>query len=504
MRSIQSIAGVVVLFGMCAYTQAQFDSSVWPGYRGTGTKRASVTANGPAVNLAFELSDFANMSPGGFTVASNGDIYFKSYKVAGSAVYRLNPVDGSVLAQSVDLGGGPGNYGGVAVGVDAVYTCVYGGGTTTAIVKLDKNSLAVLATWTNPLFGGLRGTPLISDKVNTAGNHNLFISDRNNKEIYAIDSVTGVIQWSYDPIYDVVFGQMGPMWVLPDGRQAFAYFGNGDLGPGAALADNGDGTFEVLWDAVGPENFNWFGSGTLSSDGKRIYVTTFNDGDTSSLWAISTADGSIVWDVPGLRGTPQELNFFSRPASVGNEVYAVGAFGVVVSITDNGTFYTKNWEFREGAAEFTAGTVVETPAGDRYIYAVAQDPARLVVLKDDGASFTKMLDTDLGGSMRWTFFGSNSAAIDADGSVWVSGGRFDDPIAGDIYKFSVGSACPCACAFDTTTGVGVCDIFDFLAFQNSFVTGEPCACDIDTSTGPAICDIFDFLAFQNQFVGGCP
>ena len=52
-----------------------------------------------------------------------------------------------------------------------------------------------------------------------------------------------------------------------------------------------------------------------------------------------------------------------------------------------------------------------------------------------------------------------------------------------------------------TTGLGVLDIFDFLCFQNSFVSGEPYACECDPD--PA-CDIFDFLCFQNAFVAGCP
>ena len=57
---------------------------------------------------------------------------------------------------------------------------------------------------------------------------------------------------------------------------------------------------------------------------------------------------------------------------------------------------------------------------------------------------------------------------------------------------------------DTSTGVGVLDILDFLCFQDSFVSSEPYACDCDTSTGPLVCDIFDFLCFQDAFVGGCP
>ncbi|MCH7792303.1 MAG: hypothetical protein IID31_08505, partial [Planctomycetes bacterium] len=61
-----------------------------------------------------------------------------------------------------------------------------------------------------------------------------------------------------------------------------------------------------------------------------------------------------------------------------------------------------------------------------------------------------------------------------------------------------GSACPCACDFDPDP---LCDIFDFLAFQNLFVLGDPCACLMDPDP---LCDIFDFLAFQNEFVLGCP
>lgn len=57
---------------------------------------------------------------------------------------------------------------------------------------------------------------------------------------------------------------------------------------------------------------------------------------------------------------------------------------------------------------------------------------------------------------------------------------------------------------DTSTGVGVLDIFDFLCFGNRFHASDPYACDCDTSTGPAVCDIFDFLCFGNAFTAGCP
>ena len=72
------------------------------------------------------------------------------------------------------------------------------------------------------------------------------------------------------------------------------------------------------------------------------------------------------------------------------------------------------------------------------------------------------------------------------------------------FDAPTGAGCPCDCNFNTSTGNNVCDIFDFLDFQNGFVTGEPCAVDRNTSTGVGVADIFDFLDFQNGFVQGCP
>jgi len=72
-----------------------------------------------------------------------------------------------------------------------------------------------------------------------------------------------------------------------------------------------------------------------------------------------------------------------------------------------------------------------------------------------------------------------------------------------VYVEELGGTCICD-EFDTASGIGVCDIFDFLGFQDAFVQGDPRACDLDTSSGSGVCDIFDFLAFQDLFVQGCP
>ena len=72
--------------------------------------------------------------------------------------------------------------------------------------------------------------------------------------------------------------------------------------------------------------------------------------------------------------------------------------------------------------------------------------------------------------MRRTLYGNNSATVDADGGLWVAGGRHDDPTVGDIYKFEVGGECDA-----DLDGSGTLDLFDFLAFVNFFNAENPIA-----------------------------
>ena len=58
----------------------------------------------------------------------------------------------------------------------------------------------------------------------------------------------------------------------------------------------------------------------------------------------------------------------------------------------------------------------------------------------------------------------------------------------------------CYADCDRATGAGTLDIFDFLCFQDKFVSGDAYAdCD-----GSQSLDIFDFLCFQDAFIQGCP
>ena len=67
----------------------------------------------------------------------------------------------------------------------------------------------------------------------------------------------------------------------------------------------------------------------------------------------------------------------------------------------------------------------------------------------------------------------------------------------------LGAGRSCYADFDASTGPGVLDIFDYLAFQSFFLEREPYACDCDTTTGSSVCDVFDFICFQAAFAAGC-
>lgn len=424
--------------------QGQSDSSAWSQWRANTAKTGSAVADGPALTHDWTRDDVDIVAPGGFSVGSNGDIYYKSMDDDGTWVYRIDPADGSTVAKSINLGGVVGSYSGVAVGVEQLYTTVYVAEGDTSIIVLDKNTLDVLGTISHPEFLGLRGTPVISEVPNQFGNYTLYVVDRNGIQMHAVDATTGDLLWSYDLPADVSFGQLGPLWLDGNNRQVVAHFCNAQNFGGVAIADNGDGTYEELW-VGGPDSFNWWGSGALSADGLRIYVTTFNDGDVPPLWAIDVEDGSIVWDVPGYRDDPdREMNFFARPAVVDDRVYCGGGRGVVACYQDLGGRAELMWDYRDQEDEYTCLSAVKAQDGNTYIYAVRQGliqiPNRgtLVVLRDDGDTYTKLLETDLDGLMLPTLYSNSSCTIDDAGNLYIGGGNsFDEGVnPGGIYKFT--------------------------------------------------------------------
>ena len=523
MRTRQLWTMAIAAGALASGAVAQIDPAApWGAFRGNQLRGASTTASDFADSHLMTVTGHYPVSEGGFSVGANGDLYFKTHRNdanidtdggPGCTVVRMNRATGAVIA-TVDLGGGSGNYSGLTHAVNGIWTTIHGHGDTPAIVRLNAGALAVEQTITNAAFGSLRSAPLIGTVANDNGHLNLYVGDRTNNLIHAVDSVTGAVMWSYTPIGTATsLSRLGPLWTA-GGRDVFAYFANTAVFPGVALQDNGDNTYTELW-VGGPENFNWFGSGASQVAGGTIYVNTFTDdngdGPTATLWAIDPADGSIIWEVDGHRGEGSdiELNFFSRPAVKGNRVYCCGGWGVVTCFVDNGTSYTRAWEWRDEVGEFTGVTVAEV-GGETYVYAARQgdpnnpatSPGELLVLRDDGATYTEILLTDLGGAMLPSYLGNNCAMPDPDGNVWVGSGSGLFPAfkEGEIYKFGPADDCYADC-----NGDGSVNTQDFLCFLTvwsaSYQSGnyDPAAdCNGDNTINTQ-----DFLCFLNLWSAGC-
>lgn len=215
-------------------------------------------------------------------------------------------------------------------------------------------------------------------------------------------------------------------------------------------------------------------------------------------WTSSGIDGGTTEIIPN--SGPSATADFSYDVNLGNPGPGVSfrtvLFTNIAPASGNVSF---DWEYNGMHAWFQADLIfevfAETSAGRRVLEEIS-------------------FGTPTGGGNFPTFFGTVTNWPIEEGMEWgleIGGSNFDSTsiLRGSLFitNFDApagGGGCPCACDFDTSMGLGICDLFDFLAFQGGFVGGEPCACDIDTSTGLGVCDLFDFLAFQGEFVSGCP
>jgi hypothetical protein len=107
------------------------------------------------------------------------------------------------------------------------------------------------------------------------------------------------------------------------------------------------------------------------------------------------------------------------------------------------------------------------------------------------------------GTIDWraTDFSPRAVSVRTDNEWIFKVGYILDPGSFTLSPVTSGHAeitvIPCYVDCDGNTTL---DVFDFLCFQDAFVTNDPYAdCD-----GNSTLDIFDFLCFQDAFVAGCP
>ncbi len=578
MQRVNKIWGIMSVAGLAAAgAVAQPDNAQWNGFKGGGDLRgsASVSGNDPAVNIAWDTDltvDDGNGNPigpvsvGGLAIGEDGSVYFKSRRNASTQrVYKVDPATGAVVEMSEELPGDGGAYNGVYLANGSLWTAVSigdngNGVRESRIYKLNPTTLATetyfsdMAVFDDADSAGLRGAPIFATVTNNAGNYNMYLHERGagvvpQGEIHAVDSATGDIEWSYSPTFiggGTFFGVFGPVFEA-GGNMQIGYFGNEPAGfAGRLVQDNGDGTWTEQW-LGGPDNFNWYGSGALSEDGQNIYVTTFNDGDTPSLWALDADTGAINWAVPGNRGTIMEHNFFARPSVAGNRVYACGGFGTITCFEPNANNdnYTQPWVIRAemvedpnnpgfplgpltepagfvttddfyNSGEITAYTVAKTAGGRTFIYATMQqqpqdpngnDPlvGQFIVVEDLGSSANVILRTTFNDTLSATAYGNAGIAIAENGDVYMGGGSisFGGRDAYQLYKMSAdaGNDCP-ADLSPPPDGDGAVNTNDFFQFLTYYQAQDPAA-DFSPAGGDGNINTNDFFAFLAAYQVGC-
>jgi hypothetical protein len=119
------------------------------------------------------------------------------------------------------------------------------------------------------------------------------------------------------------------------------------------------------------------------------------------------------------------------------------------------------------------------------------------VWSDSGDTLIPTNESTIAGA----FANGDGAIIVANGTRSIVNGFDWESYGGSspFAKFQIQYVMACRADFDQSTGQEVLDVFDFLAFQNAFVTQHPTA----NMKYDQVFDIFDFLAFQSAFVNGC-
>jgi len=263
-------------------------------------------------------------------------------------VFRLNPATGAVLAQSPNLGGRVGTYGGVAVGKTR---------------WLSPSSRPAPIRITASLCCTSRRSPCCAISV---APHSRRCAARRTSvtcsmptDIATSTSTTGLpVNWMRSTPQrakcsgaPVLAGERHPRTIRPvwvaNGKQVLAIFG---LAP-ERLRRPGQWRPDVHDPLATPARRRPTGAQRRP---ERRWHTHLRDDDERlrGRRALGTAqdDGSVIWSVPSVPGSQLELSFTSRPAVIGNRIYCGGQNGVVACFEDLGSTFVQRWNTATGTA----------------------------------------------------------------------------------------------------------------------------------------------------------
>ena len=280
-----------------------------------------------------------------------------------------------------------------------------------------------------------------------------------------------------------------------------------------ALATDGAGGVMITgWThgSLGGPNAGFFTNDVFlaryDSAGNQLWIRQFGTSTTDSVRALAP-DGSGGVMIAG--GTDGSLGGPNAGRVPGHQIFYNDVF--LARYDADGR---QLWLHQFGTSQGEIATAL-APDGEGGVMVAGTTNGELATLNPFGQGDVFLARYSESGERLWIRqFGTNNpdgaTALVPDmlGGVTLSGitsGSLGGTHAGlrDVFlaRYEIDS---CYADCDQSTGPGVLDIFDFLCFQNDFVTGNSYACDCDTSTGPLVCDMLDFLCFQSAFVAGCP
>ena len=459
----------------------------------------------------------------------------------GVPPYSVAKLDG---ASWPPVGAGPGNaVVALAVFNDGSGPALYAGGSfgTAGIVQVNNIAKWDGSSW-SPLGAGVSGNsnPLVVAMT--------VFDDGSGAALYAGGRFTTaggvqanrIAKWdgaSWSPLSTGLSGTNYALTVFDDGSGPALYAG-GDFSTAGGIQANGI----ARWDGT-----SWSPLGAGVSGGSVRAMAVFDDGSGPALYVggfFTTAGGVQAiriakWDgtswsplgagVSG--GSVRAMTVFDDGS--GPALYAGGFFSMAGGTSArriakwDGASWSPLGDGRNEAVDaltvFGEGLAAALFAGGRDpdivsrwgvpIPIVTRQPEDTTVEVRDPAVFSVAATSTPGPmSIQWRkdgqplledpprITGTRGTTLRIDSAVLSDAGRYDALLTNRCGQVTTRSALLTVTCYPDCDQSGTLNIFDFLCFQNAFVSFQPYAdCD-----GNNLLDIFDFLCFQNAFVAGCP
>jgi hypothetical protein len=299
-------------------------------------------------------------------------------------------------------------------------------------------------------------------------------------------------------------------WTMP---RHFADIGSGEQMYGVTLLALNDGGLVVwesgAWERVGGRVYGQIGETAIYDDGGGAAIYLAGDFDIINGAAarnLAKWDGQGWSEVGGgVTGHVRDMQVFDDGA--GPALYLAGNISNVggMAVSHIARWGGSSWSDVGGGVSAPPGAILQI--NDLEVFDDGSGPALYAAGYFSAAGGVPARNVAKWDGTRWHPLGAGlgqpihrmAVLDDPRGRSLFFAGGFHTIGAGEGRALAqwVGTIGQCYADADVN---GTLDVFDFLAFQDAFVTLNPMAdCEVDGDF-----DVFDFLCFQDRFIAGCP